>query len=90
MMEIPSDLFQAVSRGDIEKVRYLIERKVNLNESDTTGTTALLDAIMLGREAIADLLIRSGANVNQVNDVGHSPLRLKLHRNRPAQNRVTI
>jgi len=64
------DLIQAVSSGDIETVQYLIERKVNLNESDTTGSTALLRAIMSRHEAIADLLIRSGANVNQVNDEG--------------------
>ena len=74
--EIPSDLIQAVCRGNIETVQYLIERKVNLNESDTTGSTALLRAIMSRHEAIADLLIGSGANVNQVNDEGLSPLRI--------------
>ena len=70
------DLIPAVTLGGIEEVRHLIKSNVNLNESDRFGSSALLHAIIFRDEAIADLLIRSGANVNLVNDEGRSPLQI--------------
>lgn len=54
-------LMSAVSSGSIETVRLLIEAGADLHAQTSWGETALSLASIIGREAIANLLIDAGA-----------------------------
>lgn len=58
------ELIQAVERGDIEKVKSLLQEKINVNLR-VGETTALCRAACEGNHEIAQLLIAAGADVNQ-------------------------
>jgi len=70
----PSDVANAVERGDKVALRALLERKADVNAPQTGGTTALHWAVYRGDLEIADLLMRAGANVNAANREGDTPL----------------
>ncbi|MCC6005620.1 MAG: ankyrin repeat domain-containing protein [Thermofilum sp.] len=69
-----SELIQAVEKGDIVKVRYLLEKGANANARDSRGATALHKAASQGNVHIAQLLIEHGADVNSRNEYGATPL----------------
>lgn len=57
------DLFKAVSRGEIDKVRsLLIEKNVDPNIHDNTGSTPLITATQMNQSQIVRLLLDLGAN----------------------------
>ena len=51
--------------GHQELVAYLIENEANLNRKDSKGKTALMYAVEKGDEAIVNMLVKGGADVNQ-------------------------
>lgn len=57
-------LSNAVKRGDIELVKSLLTKKVNINEADMSGSTPLHHAVWYGRFDIIKLLLEAGADVN--------------------------
>jgi ankyrin repeat protein len=69
-----SELIQAVEKGDIVKVRSLLEKGTNANAKDSRGATPLHKAASQGNVHIAQLLIKHGADVNARNEHGASPL----------------
>ena len=70
-------LIAASTSGDIDKVRKLLTKKLDVNFVDpASGDTALVIAAdRLHEEIVADL-IKAGAKVNVVSKVGHTPLLL--------------
>ncbi len=59
------DLFAAVEKNDIEKVKYLIAINANVNAKDAYASmTPLMMAAYDGYTEIAKLLIEKGADVN--------------------------
>jgi len=48
-----------------EIVKYLIEQRTDVNQSNVHGDTALLCATNIGYEEIVKYLIEQGADVNQ-------------------------
>ncbi|OUL34366.1 hypothetical protein BV372_14115 [Nostoc sp. T09] len=64
------ELIQAVNHGDIEKVKSLLQEKINVNLR-VGETTALCRAAFKGHHEIAKLLIAAGADVNQRSSDGH-------------------
>lgn len=58
------ELIQAVERGDVEKIKSLLQEKINVNLR-VGETTALCRAAVKGHHEIAKLLIAAGADVNQ-------------------------
>ncbi|CBN58107.1 hypothetical protein OSCI_3620030 [Kamptonema sp. PCC 6506] len=58
------ELIKCVTKGDIKKVKSLLQENVNVNFS-VCETTALCQAASQGHLEIARLLIAAGANVNQ-------------------------
>lgn len=72
-------LTPAAHHGHIETVRFLVTTKVPINQINNLGWTALLETVILGDggptyQAIADILIKAGADVNIADAQGKSPL----------------
>ncbi|MFA7691644.1 MAG: DUF1311 domain-containing protein [Candidatus Hydrogenedentes bacterium] len=57
-------LMKAVSSGNLEAVKQLIERGANVNETNSSGWTALHVAAEEGTAVIAVMLLRSGARTD--------------------------
>ena len=72
----PSDVANAVEKGDKEAVRSLLLKKADVNAPQIDGTTALHWAVRTDDLATADLLIRAGAKVSAANRDGATPLLL--------------
>jgi ankyrin repeat protein len=69
-------LADAVKNKKKDAVRALLKERVDVNERQGDGTTALHWAAYWNDLDTADLLIRAGANVNAATDVGVTPLYL--------------
>jgi len=64
----------AARDGDLQTVRALLARRVNVNEPARDGSTALLWAAYHANLDMAKALIAAGANANIANRYGISPL----------------
>ncbi|UMY66236.1 MULTISPECIES: ankyrin repeat domain-containing protein [unclassified Flavobacterium] len=67
-------LMAAVMGSDIEIVKALIARHVNLDTTDDDGKTALMYAAFFNKNDIARLLIKSGADKTQKDHEGRTAL----------------
>uniref|UniRef100_A0A673WG36 Ankyrin repeat domain 52a n=1 Tax=Salmo trutta TaxID=8032 RepID=A0A673WG36_SALTR len=67
-------LHAAAASGHIDIVKYLL--RLGLDEPNAFGNTALHVACYTGQEAVANELVNHGANVNQPNRSGYTPLHL--------------
>lgn len=63
--ELCSALSCAVTKGHVGVVKVVVEARCELNHENSDGQTALYIAIQNNNESIAQLLIRSGARLNQ-------------------------
>ena len=68
-----SPLAEAARSRDQQKVRSLLNQKVDVNGRSSDGATALLWAAHWGDLVTADLLIRAGADVNAANEYRVTP-----------------
>jgi len=66
----------AAMRGDKVALRALLQQKVDLNQPQADGTTALHWAARRDDLDSADLLLRGGANANAATRYGVTPLSL--------------
>ena len=71
-----SDVADAVMRGDAAAVRALLTQKVDVNETQGDGATALHWAVFREDLATTNLLIQAGGNVKAANHEGATPLSL--------------
>lgn len=80
----PDALVTAVLLCDIEAARELISKGADINAKDDMGTSALIMSIeedWYGTEWI-ELLLKSGANANQPDDDGDTPLDIAKYKGR--------
>jgi len=72
----PADLrlIEAVKRGDHKAVRELLQNHVDVNSTQSDGSTALILAANSGDSETTILLINAGANVNTRNEYGATAL----------------
>ncbi|OQS03194.1 inversin protein alternative-like [Thraustotheca clavata] len=66
-------LHTAVLKGNLNTVRKLVARGL-VNQCDHNGNTPLHHTCLVGRKKIAEVLLKSGAQVNAANDEGNTPL----------------
>lgn len=71
-----SDVADAAMRGNKAALRSLLQKKADVNATQTDGTTALHWAVRSDDLETAELLIRAGASVSATNRVGATPLQL--------------
>jgi len=71
-------LMVASGGGNMEVVRYLIERGADINAKSCEGSTAIMPAVHRNRADIVGLLISKGAKVNYAIETGYkfTPLQL--------------
>ena len=69
-------LVEAIREGDKAAAQALLSQRVDVNEAQADGATALHWAAQRNDLETADLLIRAGASVNARNDYGVTPLAL--------------
>ncbi len=62
----PAPVADAAMRGDIERVRALLQQGADVNAAQGDGMTALHWAGLNGNVALADLLVRAGASTSAV------------------------
>ncbi len=70
----PSDVADAVMRGDRAAVEKLVEQHADVNAPQADGATALHWAVFRSDQAMVDLLIHAGANPKVANRDGSTPL----------------
>jgi len=64
MRTIDKKLFDAVSIGDIDTVKFLLASGVNVNVTDTDGCTPLHRAALNDNIDMVNFLLANGANPN--------------------------
>lgn len=64
----------AADRNDVEMVKLLLSYQANPNQGDQDGRTPLMSAIYNGNQKLAEVLIESGAKLEQKDDYGKNVL----------------
>ena len=81
---------EATSRGDLEKVRSLLENGADINSKDGHGQTALMNAAHAGQVELVRLLIETGADLDTTAKYNLSALMLALIAHRTEIARLLI
>jgi ankyrin repeat protein len=68
------NLNRASSKGDLSAVKKLISDGADVNATDSSGRTALVEAAWGGHNDVVKYLIEKGANVNTGDNVGYTAL----------------
>ena len=74
-----TSLMGAASSGNLEKVKYLVDKGADVNAMARNGDTALLLALENKHLAIAQLLLENKASVRVATVFGYTPLHLSIH-----------
>ncbi|HMU84405.1 MAG TPA: ankyrin repeat domain-containing protein [Leptospiraceae bacterium] len=69
-----TDLTHFAARGDLAKVRELLDAGANINECNRTGWTPLHRAAEMSHPEMVRLLIEKGANIEALDALGETPL----------------
>ena len=67
-------LMEVSVRGNVEVMKFLIEKGANVNLSDKDGWTAIMGAVVQGHLESVKLLLSHGAEVNAKNDNNQTAL----------------
>ena len=67
-------LYIAARNGHVSICEYLINKGINVNEIQKTGSTALHGAAYYGQKNVVKLLLNYGAKTNIKNNFGHLPI----------------
>lgn len=78
-------LNHAADKGDLNNIRFILKHfpQTNVDRTDAEGFTPLIRATIAGHTAMADVLLKSGANPYFRASSGASPLWHCAHWNRP-------
>ena len=68
------EIFKAIESGNVERLRELVRKGVDVNLPDEEGYTPLFRAAFDGNPEAVKVLIEAGAEVHTVSPVGDTPL----------------
>lgn len=71
-----NDLIKAAGRGDVQRVKALIDASADVNAKDKKGRTALMEAAFSGHADIVTLLLDKGADIQASDRFGDTALTL--------------
>ncbi|MCH9632935.1 MAG: hypothetical protein S4CHLAM6_12810 [Chlamydiae bacterium] len=74
--ETPLHILASNGKSSVDLVKLLIEAKADLNARDANGRTPLHLAALFGDISTLEALLRAGAKVDVIDDIGCSPLLL--------------
>jgi ankyrin repeat protein len=75
------DLFKSCERGDIERVKFLVEAySPDIEKKDKKGSTPLLISSASGHLEIVKYLLSKKVNINIQDKLGNTPLNISLQR----------
>ncbi|MCA9432580.1 MAG: ankyrin repeat domain-containing protein, partial [Candidatus Omnitrophica bacterium] len=89
-IESATALIKAASRGDLARVKELVDAGVDVNARDMNGKTALISAAAWDRLEIARFLLDSSAEVNARNNCGCTALFSAARWNHPEMVKLLI
>jgi len=69
------DLVEAAHTGNLSKVRALLKKETDVDHENSVGVTALIIASREGHEAIVQILLDKGAEVNVRENGGRTALK---------------
>jgi hypothetical protein len=75
-------LRQAADSGDLPRLKAVLDEKVSIDSRDSSGRTALLLAVLSGRDAVVTALLARGADPNISDAYGETPLHAAVAANR--------
>lgn len=70
----PPDIWQAVKKNNVERVKNLLSKRVDVNTFDDANLTPLAYAAAEGHLDIVKLLVDAGADLNAIRKNGTTPL----------------
>lgn len=76
--ESEKGIFNAVTNGDLDEVKRLLESGLDPSLKDSEGMTPLHFAADRGHIEILRVLLRSGAPVDSINSEGQTPLMIAI------------
>ena len=83
-------LMQAVERGYIEVIHFLVAARVPVNSTNADGTTALMVAAQRGRTDVVRVLLAAGARVNTIKFAADMALTHAVNQNHIGVVRVLL
>lgn len=72
-------LMWAITKGNLDIVKLLLQAKADIHAQDKEGMTPLMVACITERPQIADMLIKEGANIHTANAGGATALLLSAY-----------
>ena len=72
--DVSADLLRIAEGGDVEELRCLLPRVVDINARNRHGMTALIKAAFVGHEAVVRVLLERGADPNVARNDSFTPL----------------
>jgi Ankyrin repeats (3 copies) len=74
------ELHRAAAKGNLKLVKWLVEKKADINAKDHYGHTALHEAADYGALKVVRFLVENNADVNAVDIFGNTALQKAMNR----------
>lgn len=67
-------LHTAASKGNVKAIERLVKEEANIDETDDSGKTPLIYAVIMNQKESVSALLKAGADVNTQSDTGNTAL----------------